>query len=85
MKKWILTLTLMAAASHAGEYWHRALERKPLVLMVLALVAVSIGGLVEIIPTALVKSNIPTISSVKPYTPLELEGRDIYIDRKSVV
>ena len=65
--------------AHAGEYWHRALERKPLVLMVLAIVAVSIGGLVEIIPTSLVKSNIPTISSVKPYTPLELEGRDLYI------
>lgn len=64
---------------HAGEYWHRALERKPLVLMVLAIVAVSIGGLIEIIPTMLVKSNIPTISAVKPYTPLELEGRDIYI------
>lgn len=62
-----------------GEYWHRALERKPLVLTVLALVAVSIGGLLEIVPTALVKSNIPTISSVKPYTPLELEGRDLYI------
>ena len=65
--------------AHAGEYWHRALERKPLMLMVLAIVAVSIGGLVEIIPTSLVKSNIPTISSVKPYTPLELEGRDLYI------
>lgn len=64
---------------HAGEYWHRVLERKPLMLTVLALVAVSIGGLLEIVPTMLVKSNIPTISSVKPYTPLELEGRDIYI------
>jgi cytochrome c oxidase cbb3-type subunit I/II len=64
---------------HAGEYWHRALERKPMVLTILAVLAVSIGGLVEIIPTALVKSNIPTISSVKPYTPLELEGRDLYI------
>ena len=64
---------------HAGEYWHRALERKPMVLTVLAVLAVSIGGLVEIVPTALVKSNIPTISSVKPYTPLELEGRDLYI------
>jgi cytochrome c oxidase cbb3-type subunit I/II len=38
-----------------------------------------IGGLVEIIPTFLIKSNIPTISSVHPYTPLELQGRDIYI------
>jgi cytochrome c oxidase cbb3-type subunit I/II len=64
---------------HKGEYWHRVFERKPLVLMVLAIVAVSIGGLIEIIPTMLVKSNIPTISNVRPYTPLELEGRDIYI------
>lgn len=64
---------------HAGEYWHRALERKPLLLTLIAVIAVSIGGLIEIIPTMLVKSNIPTISSVRPYTPLELEGRDLYI------
>jgi len=38
-----------------------------------------IGGIVELVPTFLVKSNIPTIASVKPYTPLELQGRDIYI------
>jgi cytochrome c oxidase cbb3-type subunit I/II len=62
-----------------GEYWHRKIERKPFQMMLLAIVLVSIGGLVQIIPTMIVKSNIPTISSVKPYTPLELEGRDIYI------
>lgn len=62
-----------------GEYWHRAIENKPVRFMVLAIVVVAIGGLVEIIPTMIVKSNIPTIASVKPYTPLELEGRDIYI------
>ncbi|MFH1687120.1 MAG: cytochrome-c oxidase, cbb3-type subunit II, partial [bacterium] len=44
-----------------------------------ALIAVLIGGAVEMIPTFLVKSNIPTIASVKPYTPLELQGRDIYV------
>ncbi len=38
-----------------------------------------IGGVIEIIPTFLIKSNVPTITSVKPYTPLELEGRDIYV------
>jgi cytochrome c oxidase cbb3-type subunit I/II len=65
--------------AHKGEYWHRVLERKPLVMTILAIVAVSIGGLIEIVPTALIKSNIPTISSVMPYTPLELEGRDLYI------
>lgn len=62
-----------------GEYWHRAWERKPIFFALLATGAVLIGGIVEIVPTILVKSNVPTISSVKPYTPLELEGRDIYI------
>jgi cytochrome c oxidase cbb3-type subunit I/II len=47
--------------------------------MLLTTVAILIGGLIQILPTILVKSNIPTISSVKPYTPLELEGRDLYI------
>ncbi len=63
----------------AGEGWHTWLERKPVQLTVLATIAILIGGIVQIVPTIMVKSNIPTISSVKPYTPLELEGRDIYI------
>lgn len=58
---------------------HQWIERMPIQFTVLALVAILIGGLVEFIPTFLVKSNIPTISSVKPYTPLELLGRDVYI------
>lgn len=64
---------------HAGENWHRWIERRPVQMLVFSLVAILIGGLVEIIPTILVEENIPTIASVKPYTPLELEGRDIYI------
>ncbi len=63
----------------AGEGWHSVLERKPVKLTIYSLIAISIGGIVQIVPTIMVKSNIPTISSVKPYTPLELEGRDIYI------
>jgi cytochrome c oxidase cbb3-type subunit I/II len=62
-----------------GESRHRWLERKPVQFLVLALIVISIGGAVEIIPMYLIKTNIPTISSVKPYTPLELEGRDIYV------
>lgn len=58
---------------------HRWLEKRPLQFALLATVLVLIGGLVELIPTFLVKSNVPTISSVKPYTPLELQGRDLYI------
>ena len=58
---------------------HRWLEKRPIQFALLATVAILIGGVVEFIPTFLIKSNIPTIESVKPYTPLELEGRDIYI------
>jgi cytochrome c oxidase cbb3-type subunit I/II len=61
------------------EHWHRVIERKPVQLMVFSLIVILIGGLVEMVPTFLVESNIPTISSVKPYTSLELHGRDIYI------
>jgi len=58
---------------------HRWLEGKPILFLLVSMVVVLIGGLVEFVPTFLVKSNIPTISSVKPYTSLELQGRDIYI------
>jgi cytochrome c oxidase cbb3-type subunit I/II len=42
-------------------------------------VSVLVGGIVEMIPMFLIKENVPTIASVKPYTPLELLGRDLYI------
>ena len=60
-------------------FWHTVIERKPILMLILSFVVVAIGGLVEIVPTLVIKSNIPTIASVKPYTPLELQGRDIYI------
>ncbi|MGI9543652.1 MAG: cytochrome-c oxidase, cbb3-type subunit I [Cyclobacteriaceae bacterium] len=62
-----------------GGYWHKALERAPVRFTVLALIAILIGGLIELVPAFLIKSNVPTIATVKPYTPLELHGRDIYI------
>ncbi len=68
-----------AYTSHTGEHWHRVIERKPIQMMILALVVILIGGVMEMVPTFLIKSNIPTISNVKPYTPLELQGRDIYV------
>ncbi|SHG37514.1 cytochrome-c oxidase, cbb3-type subunit I [Pedobacter caeni] len=58
---------------------HRVLERKPMVFMVLSLVVILIGGMIEMMPTFTIKSNIPTIASVQPYSPLELQGRDLYI------
>lgn len=60
-------------------YRHRILEGKVILFTILTAVAILIGGIVEILPMYLIKSNIPTISNVKPYTPLELQGRAIYI------
>ena len=62
---------------HAG--WHRRWERMPMLFSALTLLTVVVASLFEILPTFLIKSNVPTIASVKPYTPLELAGRDIYI------
>jgi len=73
-------LTKTAPADEGHHPWgHRWLEAKPLTFTVLAVLAILIGGLVEIVPMYLIKENVPTISSVKPYSPLEVLGRDIYI------
>ena len=58
---------------------HRRLERKPILFLVLALITILIGGMVQMMPTFMISSNVPTISSVQPYTALELQGRDLYI------
>lgn len=65
--------------NEAHSHYHRKLERKPIIFTALALVAVAIGGLVEMVPMWVVRTNVPMIASVKPYTPLELTGRDLYI------
>lgn len=62
-----------------GEHWHRWIENRPVQMLIGAAVVVAIGGIIEIFPMLLIDNNVPKISSVKPYTPLELEGRDIYI------
>jgi cytochrome c oxidase cbb3-type subunit I/II len=59
--------------------WHRKWEGLPLTFTVWVAVAVVTASLFEIVPTFLIKENVPTIASVKPYTPLELAGRDIYV------
>jgi cytochrome c oxidase cbb3-type subunit I/II len=59
--------------------WHHRLTARPAFFSILVLLAVIIGGPAQYIPLVAFQSNIPTIASVKPYTPLELEGRDIYI------
>jgi cytochrome c oxidase cbb3-type subunit I/II len=72
-------LTKISAGRLKGEKFHPWLERRPIQLTLLATVAILIGGIIQIVPTIMVKSNIPTIAAVKPYTPLELQGRDLYI------
>ncbi|KXK40930.1 MAG: cytochrome-c oxidase, cbb3-type subunit I [Saprospiraceae bacterium] len=65
--------------SETKEGFHRWLERKPIQMLIGSMIVIMIGGIVEIIPMLLIDDNVPKIASVKPYTPLELEGRDIYI------
>lgn len=74
-----LPLPKLDAEEGKREFWHRKIERKPMLMLVLSLVVILIGGLIEMLPTFFISSNVPTIASVKPYTPLELQGRDLYI------
>ncbi len=60
-------------------HWHRRWEGMPALFTALTIVAVLVASAFEIIPTFLIGDNVPKISSVKPYTPLELYGRDIYL------
>ncbi len=71
----------VAKAVHTAEDKpsHRWLEGKPIPFLIGSLLVVLVGGVIEIVPMQVIKSNIPTIASVQPYTPLELHGRDIYI------
>ncbi len=58
---------------------HAILERSPLLLVLGILIMVAIGGLVEIVPLFYLRSTIETVQGMRPYTPLELAGRDIYV------
>src|SRR6185436_2614093 len=72
--------TAEPAAGGAGwAGWHRRWEGLPLTFSVWVAVAVAVASLFEILPMFLIQSNVPTIASVHPYTPLELAGRDIYV------
>jgi cytochrome c oxidase cbb3-type subunit II len=59
--------------------WHKWFERHSLVLLIGILVVVSIGGLVQITPLFFIESTIERVEGVRPYTPLELAGRQVYI------
>ena len=72
-------LVLAGSRKPLQETVHRWMERKAVRFSIWVFVALFIGGAVQIIPMIFIKSNIPTIDTVTPYTPLELEGRDVYI------
>ncbi len=57
---------------------HETIETNSALLIVLALIAMGIGGLVEIVPLHYINDTIEKVDGVRPYTPLELRGRDIY-------
>jgi cytochrome c oxidase cbb3-type subunit I/II len=59
--------------------WHRKWEALPVTFTVLTTLAVVVATLFEAVPTFLIRSNVPTIAAVKPLTPLELGGRDLYV------
>ena len=59
--------------------WHRAWERRPMRFAVWTTIAIVVSSVFLLLPTFLIQANVPTIETVKPYTPLELAGRDIYI------
>lgn len=60
-------------------YRHEVIERRGLLLALLILITVSIGGLVEIVPLFTIESTIEPVQGVRPYSPLELMGRNIYV------
>jgi cytochrome c oxidase cbb3-type subunit I/II len=72
---------LAAAYVPEGEdsFWHRVIERKPIRMLLVSLVVILIGTAAELIPTFLIQNTEAGIEAVKPYTALELEGRDLYI------
>lgn len=72
-------LKVISGKQKSNEKWHSWLERRPVQFTILTTVAVAIGGIVQIVPMIMVESNVKTIAAVKPYTPLELQGRDLYI------
>ena len=71
-----------APTQHGGSSFfarHHVLERNPLLLVIGILIMVAIGGLVEVVPLFYLKSTIEPVEGMRPYTPLELAGRNIYV------
>jgi len=70
---------ILERAAEPRQHWHRKWEGAPAFFTVMTTVAVVVASLFELLPAFLIGDNVPTIKTVKPYTPLELYGRDIYV------
>ena len=70
-----------SAQPHHGSLFsrHHVLEKNPILLVIAILIVVAIGGLVEIVPLFYLKGTIETVQGMRPYTPLELAGRNVYV------
>jgi len=74
------TIALHLAADKTKIHWHRLLEGRALMFTVFVVVAVLVGGVAELVPSLLVTpAQVNASAESKPYRPLELEGRDVYI------
>ena len=58
---------------------HGPIERNASLLLILSFLVVTIGGLIEIVPLFYLQNTIETVQGMRPYTPLELAGRNIYV------
>jgi len=58
---------------------HDTIERRPTLLIILVILVVAVGGLVEIVPLSFMKSMTEPVAGLKPYTPLQVTGRDVYV------
>ncbi len=69
----------MSDITKKPRFTHGTIERNAFILLVLALIAISIGGIVEIIPLFTIETTVEHVKGVRPYAPLELVGRNIYV------
>ena len=58
---------------------HETIEKNVCLMMILILLVISVAGLVQIVPLYFIKQTTEAVAGLKPYTPLQLEGRDVYI------
>lgn len=67
--------------THKPSIWqrHAVFEKNSIILVIGILVAISIGGLIEVLPLFYLKSTIEKVEGIRPYSPLELAGRNIYV------